>query len=148
MNNRLRILILTAFLVLGSSAQARDYFGIRFGFPELGLQIGSTSAFGRNLGGRLTVDFGYRNNTFIVGGDLLYTIVIPTPNTRLDLEFYLGGGLGLGFAPNVVDYNLHLVLGFEFLITRQIGIFIEGRPVGYGSFGYYYGGALGINFRL
>jgi hypothetical protein len=148
MNNRFRILMLTALLALGSSAQARDYFGIRFGFPELGLQIGSTTAFSRNLGGRLTVDFGYRNNSFLVGGDLLYTIIIPTPRSSLDLEFYLGGGLGLGFASNDLDYNLHLVLGLELLFTRQISIFIEGRPVGYGSSGYYYGGSLGINFRL
>jgi hypothetical protein len=148
MNNRFRVLILTALLALGSSAQARDYFGVRFGFPELGLQIGSTTAFSRNLGGRLTVDFGYRNNSFLVGGDVLYTIVIPTPNTSLDLEVYLGGGLGLGFAPSAVDYNLHFVLGLEFLLTRQIGVFIEGRPVGYGSLGYYYGGSLGLNFRL
>jgi hypothetical protein len=148
MNKRFMILIAAMLLAIGSSAQARDYFGIRFGFPELGLQLGSTTAFSRNLGGRLTVDFGYRNNSFIIGGDILYTIIIPTPNTRLDLEFYLGGGLGVGFAPNVVDYNLHFVLGLEFLLTRQIGIFIEGRPVGYSSLGYYYGGALGINFRL
>ncbi len=148
MNKRICILIVTVLLAINSSAQARDYFGIRFGFPELGLQLGSTTVFGRNLGGRLTVDFGYRNNSFIVGGDILYTIIIPTPNTSLDLEFYLGGGLGLGFAPDVLAYNLHFVLGLEFLLTRQIGIFIEGRPVGYGNFGYYYGGALGINFRL
>ena len=138
-----------AALSLAPTAQARDYFGVRFGFPELGVQLGSTDLISRNLGGRLTVDFGYRNSSVILGGDILYTLVIPTPGSSFDLDVYFGGGVGFGFAGgNSFGYNVHGVLGLDFLLTRDFAIFAELRPVGFSEAGYYYGGSLGLNFRL
>jgi hypothetical protein len=150
MKKVLLILVSSLSLMTLSSADARSFFGIRFGFPELGVQFGSTNVFGRNVGGRLTADFGYYNNAILVGGDILYYLTIPTPGVSFDLDFYVGGGLGVGFLTNNngVGYNIHFVLGLEFLFTRDLSLFFEARPVGYGNFGYYYGGALGVNFRL
>jgi hypothetical protein len=138
-----------SFMTL-SQAEARNYFGIRFGFPELGVQIGSTTVFGRNVGGRLTADFGYYSNAVLIGGDILYYLTIPTPGASFDLDFYVGGGLGVGFTTNNsgLGYNIHFVLGLELLFTRDLSLFFEARPFGYGNFGYYYGGALGLNFRI
>jgi hypothetical protein len=150
MKRVLLILISSVSLMALSGAEARNFFGVRFGFPELGVQIGSTTAFGRNVGGRLTADFGYYNNSILVGGDILYFLTIPTPGVTFDLDFYLGGGLGVGFLTDNrgVGYNIHFVLGLEFLLTRDLGVFFEARPIGYGNFGYYYGGAIGVNFRI
>jgi hypothetical protein len=150
MKKVLLILVSSLSLMGFTGAEARDYFGIRFGFPELGVQLGSTSVFGRNVGGRLTADFGYSNSSVLVGGDILYYIVIPTPGVSFDLDFYVGGGLGVGFGTNggAFGYNAHFVLGVDFLFTRSLGLFLEARPFGFGSYGYYYGGAFGFNFTL
>ncbi len=145
------ILVSSLSLMVFSGAEARNYFGIRFGFPELGVQFGGTNVFGRNVGGRVTADFGYYNNSVLVGGDILYYITIPTPGVSFDLDLYVGGGVGVGFVTNNaggLGYNIHFVLGAEFLLTNALGIFVEARPFGYGNFGYYYGGALGLNFKI
>lgn len=138
-----------AALGLASGAEARDYFGVRFGFPELGVQLGSTDLISRNLGGRLTVDFGYYVNGVVLGGDILYTLVLPTPGSSFDLDVYFGGGVGFGFSNGSrLGWNVHGVLGLDFLVTRDLAIFAEVRPLGYADYGYYYGGSLGLNFRL
>ena len=144
------ILVSTLSLMIASQADAREFFGIRLGFPELGVQLGSTSVFGRNIGGRLTADFGYNNNNIVLGGDILYYLTIPTPGVNFDLDVYLGGGVGVGIGTNggAIGYNAHAVLGLELLFTRSFSGFLEVRPFGFGNLGYYYGGAIGVNFRL
>ena len=58
------LMLVTIGSLMGfTTADAREFFGIRLGFPELGVQLGSTSVFGRNVGGRLTADFGYGNSS-------------------------------------------------------------------------------------
>ena len=74
------ILIFIVSLTGFTQAAARSFFGIRLGFPEIGVQLGSTSVFGRNVGGRLTADFGYNNNNVVLGGDILHYLTIPTPS--------------------------------------------------------------------
>lgn len=144
------ILISSLSLMGFTAADAREFFGIRLGFPELGVQFGSTSVFGRNIGGRLTADFGYGNSSVVLGGDILYYLTIPTPGASFDLDVYLGGGVGVGIGTSggSIGYNAHAVLGLELLFTRNISGFIEVRPFGFGNLGYYYGGAIGVNFRL
>ena len=73
-----------------------------------------------------------------------------TSSVSFDLDVYLGGGLGVGISTNggTIGYNAHAVLGLELLFTRSISGFIEVRPLGFGNLGYYYGGAVGVNFRL
>ncbi|NJK44289.1 MAG: hypothetical protein HC933_08400 [Pleurocapsa sp. SU_196_0] len=100
MKKLLIILVSSLSFMTLSQAEARNFFGIRFGFPELGVQIGSTTVFGRNVGGRLTADFGYYSNAVLIGGDILYYLTIPTPGASFDLDFYVGGGLGVGFTTN------------------------------------------------
>jgi hypothetical protein len=131
-----------------SGADARNYFGVRLGYPELGVQLGSTNFFSRDVGGRITADFGYYNsNTIVLGADALYNIPIPTPNTSLDLNVYVGGGLGLVLGNRVLGYNIHGVLGVDILLSPAIGVFLETRPAFGGTFGYFGAGA-GLNFRL
>lgn len=144
------ILVSSVSLMCYTQADAREFFGIRLGFPEIGVQLGSTSVFGRNVGGRLTADFGYNNNNVLLGGDILYYLTIPTPGVSFDLDIYLGGGVGVGIGTNggTFGYNAHAVLGLELLLTRSLSGFLEVRPFGFGNLGYYYGGAIGVNFRL
>ena len=150
------VMILTAALIAAMSlapiADARDFFGVRFGFPEIGLQLGSTTLISRNLGGRLTVDFGYSSNAAILGGDILYTLPIDLPGRGLNLELYFGGGLGFALGRYSGFDNVHGVIGANLQLNRDIGIFIEGRPFGYGydsGYGrYYYGGGIGLNFTI
>ena len=145
------LMLVTIGSLMGfTTADAREFFGIRLGFPELGVQLGSTSVFGRNIGGRLTADFGYSNNNIVLGGDILYYLTIPTPGASFDLDVYLGGGVGVGIGTNggAIGYNAHAVLGLELLFTRSLSAFVEVRPFGFGNLGYYYGGAIGVNFRL
>ena len=143
--------VLRALIVLlacCSVAEARDYFGVRLGFPGLGLQVGSTDLISRNLGGRLTVDFVYFRNGAVVGGDILYTLNFDTRRSALDFALYFGLGVGLGVSNNAFDYDLHGVIGFEFLPIRDLGLFVEVRPLGFTTGGYYFGGAIGLNFGL
>jgi hypothetical protein len=147
--------VLIAFFVFSSlvNAQAsnRSYFGVRLGFPELGVQLGNTSVFGRGIGGRLTLDFGaFRGNELLLGGDILVHIPIPTPGSNLDLEVYVGGGAAIGL--NTIDsnlaFNVHLVLGLELLLNRNISLFLEARPVASGNTGFSVAGAAGLNLRI
>jgi hypothetical protein len=142
------LIILTAALSLAPSAAARDYFGIRLGFPEVGLQLGSTTLISRNLGGRLTIDFGYYRNNAILGGDILYTLPLDPPGRGLSFELYFGGGFGFALGRDTGFDNVHGVIGANVQVTRDFGLFIEGRPFGYGSGSYYYGGGIGLNFTL
>lgn len=147
------LIALTAALSLAPVADARDYFGIRFGFPEVGLSLGSTTLISRNLGGRLTVDFGYYSNVAILGGDILYTLPIDPPGRGLSLELYFGGGLGFGLGRYTGFDNIHGVVGANIQFNRDLGVFIEARPFGYGPngygpSGYYYGAGIGLNFTL
>ncbi len=149
-----RTLILLTFLAafgFSGACEARNYFGVRFGYPELGLQIGNSNLFAKNLGGRVTADFNYYGSSVVLGADLLYTLPVPTPNTSFDLAFYLGGGLGLGLGLNGgqnFGYNLHGVLGLDFIVNKDFSLFLEVRPFGWGDYGYYYGGSLGLNLTL
>jgi hypothetical protein len=140
--------VLIAWFALFSAADARDYFGIRIGFPEIGLQIGSTNLIARNLGGRLTIDFAYWRNGALVGGDILYTLNIPTPRSAIDFAVYFGLGVGVGFTNSAFDYNLHGVIGLEVLPIPDLGLFVEVRPIGLTTGGYYFGGSIGLNFQL
>jgi hypothetical protein len=142
------LIALTAALSLAPVADARDYFGIRFGFPEVGLSLGSTTLISRNVGGRLTVDFGYYRNTAILGGDLLYSLPIDPPGRGLIFEIYFGGGIGFALGRDTGFDNVHGVIGANVQLNRDLGIFIEGRPLGYGPYGYYYGANIGINLTL
>jgi hypothetical protein len=139
---------ITAALSLAPVADARDYFGIRFGFPEVGLSLGSTTLISRNLGGRLTVDFGYYSNAAILGGDILYTLPLDPPGRGLSFELYFGGGLGFALGRYTGFDNVHGVIGANVQVNRDFGVFIEGRPFGYGPSGYYYGAGIGLNFTL
>jgi hypothetical protein len=140
------LVAIIAILAL-QGADARSYFGVRLGYPELGVQLGNTTFFSREIGGRITADFGYDNNTIVLSGDALYNIPIPTPNTALDLNVYLGGGVGLVVGDRVLSYNVHGVLGVDILLSPAIGVFLETRPAFGGNRGYFGAGA-GINFRL
>ena len=151
--SRNALIAITAALSLAPVADARDYFGIRFGFPEVGLSLGSTTLISRNLGGRLTVDFGYYSNVAILGGDILYTVPIDPPGRGLSLELYFGGGLGFGLGRYTGFDNIHGVVGANIQFNRDLGVFIEARPFGYGPngygpSGYYYGAGIGLNFTL
>jgi hypothetical protein len=147
--------IIFVFFALSSLADAqvanRSYFGVRLGFPELGVQLGNTSVFGRGIGGRLTLDFGaFRGNDLLLGGDILVHLPIPTPGSSLDLEVYVGGGAAIGL--NTIDsnlaFNVHLVLGLELLLNRSVSVFLEARPVASGNTGFSVAGAAGLNLRL
>jgi hypothetical protein len=138
------VVVMTAL----SGADARNYFGVRLGYPELGVQLGSTNFFSREIGGRVTADFGYYSgSSLVLGADVLYNIPISTPNTALDLNVYLGGGLGLVVGERGFDYNVHGVLGIDVLLSPTVGVFLETRPAFGGRYGYFGAGA-GINFRL
>ncbi len=145
---RALIVLFALYSVAGSAAQARDYFGVRLGFPGLGLQFGSTNLITRNLGGRLTVDFVYYRNGAVVGGDILYSLNFNPSRSSFDFSVYFGGGVGVGFANSAFDYDLHGVIGLEFLPIRDLGLFVEVRPLGFTTGGYYFGGAVGLNFGL
>jgi hypothetical protein len=147
--------IIFAFLVFSSFATAqtssRSYFGVRLGFPELGVQLGNTAVFGRGIGGRLTLDFGaFRGNELLLGGDILAHLPIPTPGSSLDLEVYVGGGaaVGLNTLESNLAFNVHLVLGLELLLNRSVSVFLEARPVASGNTGFSVAGAAGLNLRL
>jgi hypothetical protein len=146
--------LIVSLLAFSSLAHAqtsnRSYFGIRLGFPELGVQLGNTSVFGRGVGGRLTLDFAFQGNGVLVGGDILAHIPIPTPGSSLDLEVYAGGGAAVGLRTNrnELAFNVHLVLGVELLLNRSISVFLEARPVGFGDTGFSVAGAAGLNFRV
>jgi hypothetical protein len=145
------LIALTAAMSLVGTADARDYFGIRFGFPEVGLSLGSTSLISRNIGGRLTVDFGYYSNAAVLGGDLMYILPIDPPGRGLSFELYFGGGLGFALGRSSGFDNIHGLVGANVQINRDLGVFAELRPFGYGNAyygGYYYGGSLGLNFTL
>jgi hypothetical protein len=130
------LLALTAALSLAPVADARDYFGIRFGFPEVGLSLGSTTLISRNLGAA------------ILGGDILYTLPLDPPGRGLSFELYFGGGLGFALGRYTGFDNVHGVIGANVQVNRDFGLFIEGRPFGYGPGGYYYGAGIGLNFTL
>lgn len=146
MKRVLRALIV--LFALSGVAEARDYFGVRLGFPGIGLQVGSTDLISRNLGGRLTVDFVYFRNGAVVGGDILYSLNFDSRRSSLNFSLYFGLGVGLGVANSAFDYDLHGVIGFEFLPIRDLGLFVEVRPLGFTTGGYYFGGAIGLNFTL
>jgi hypothetical protein len=131
------------------AADARTSFGVRLGFPELGVQVSNTNFFSSRVGGRITADFGYiGSNTIVLGADVLYSLPIPTQGSSIDLEAYLGGGLGVALGNRSSAYNVHLVLGLELLLNRDLGVFVEARPVVAGNYGYWYGAGLGLNIRL
>jgi hypothetical protein len=152
-NMKKMVCIIIALLVGSSFANAqsnRNYFGIRLGFPEIGVQIGSTNIFARNIGGRLTLDFAFAGNGVLVGADVLGYFNIPTPGSSLDVDVYAGAGAAVGLRSNNnnLAFDIHLVLGLELLLSKSFGLFVEARPVGFGDSGFSFAGAIGINFRI
>ncbi len=144
------IIVLLVSSSFANAQSARNYFGIRLGFPEVGVQIGSTNIFARNIGGRLTLDFAFASNGVLVGADVLGYFTIPTRGSSIDLDVYVGAGAAIGIrtSRNEPAFDIHLVLGLELLLNNSISFFVETRPVGFGDSGFSVAGAVGINFRV
>ncbi|HEX2864728.1 MAG TPA: hypothetical protein VHN99_09175, partial [Deinococcales bacterium] len=123
--------ILAAGMGLAGNAAASNYFGVRLGYPEVGLQVGSTNLFGPHFGGRITADFWYGAGLVALNGDALYSIPLGTPGAGADLDFYFGGGLGVVLdtsGAQALGYNVHGVLGLGLVASKDVTVFLETRP--------------------
>jgi hypothetical protein len=159
--------MLVAMFALFNTSALADSFGVRLGYP-LGVQYTSGEAF------RIS---GYVNPFFGLGigiqGDLILGSIKKLANTE-GLNLYYGAGANAGYYTYSAFNNLYsysyLNVGVqgtgwvEYALTPTLSVFVDASVgidygvslgssgvltgINYGGIAPYYGGALGLNFKL
>jgi hypothetical protein len=159
-------MLIAMFALLNSSALA-DSFGVRFGFPNLGVQYTSGESF--RISGYIYPFYGLGIG---VQGDLILGSIKGLGNTDA-LNLYYGAGANAGYytfsSGNIYSYS-YLNVGvqgtgwLEYTLSPTLSAFVDASfgidygialggtgiltGINYGGITPYYGGAFGLNFKL
>lgn len=134
--------------MLGSAAQA-DSFGVRTGYPFLGVQY--------TMGGApSTPGLRFVLSSLFVNANLQadYLLHMPLPSLE-NFSLYYGGGANLDVAfGGGFGIGAQGTVGVEYQLTHQLSIFgdtslgVTFRPSSNAPIQPYYGGGFGVNFRI